>query len=149
MGEENGGMARVKIVHEMELGGVEYSLDVQETAAAKVSAAIQKDPDIVGVFGVNVFSAQGAYQAVANAGLLGAVKIVTWDATETLIEALRKGEIDLILAQMPAEMGALVVEWGYKDLTEGVEVPKKIIPGLFSFNRDKVNDPEAQQYIYK
>lgn len=136
MGRENGFRAGLKIFPDMELVGVEYSLDSQETAAAQVSAALQKDPDIVGVFGVNVFSAQGAYQAVANAGLIGAVKIVTWDATETLIEALRKGEIDLILAQMPAEMGALSVEWGYKYLTEGVEVPKKVIPGFFIFTRD-------------
>lgn len=149
MGRENGFRAGLKIFPDMELVGVEYSLDSQETAAAQVSAALQKDPDIVGVFGVNVFSAQGAYQAVANAGLIGAVKIVTWDATETLIEALRKGEIDLILAQMPAEMGALSVEWGYKYLTEGVEVPKKVIPGFFIFTRDNVNDPDAQGYIYK
>lgn len=149
MGRENGFRAGLKIFPDMELVGVEYSLDLQETAAAQVSAALQKDPDIVGVFGVNVFSAQGAYQAVASAGLVGAVKIVTWDATETLIEALRKGEIDLILAQMPAEMGALSVEWGYKYLTEGVEVPKKVIPGFFIFTKDNVNDPDAQRYIYK
>lgn len=149
MGRENGFRAGLKIFPDMELVGVEYSLDLQETAAAQVSAALQKDPDIVGVFGVNVFSAQGAYQAVASAGLVGAVKIVTWDATQTLIEALRKGEIDLILAQMPAEMGALSVEWGYKYLTEGAEVPKKVIPGFFIFTRDNVNDPDAQRYIYK
>lgn len=149
MGRENGFRAGLKIFPDMELVGVEYSLDLQETAAAQVSAALQKDPDIVGVFGVNVFSAQGAYQAVASAGLVGAVKIVTWDATETLIEALRKGEIDLILAQMPAEMGALSVEWGYKYLTEGVEIPKKVIPGFFIFTKDNVNDPDAQRYIYK
>lgn len=149
MGRENGFRAGIGIFPEMELVGVEYCLDLQETAAAQVSAALQKDPDIAGVFGVNVFSAQGAYQAVASAGLVGAVKIATWDATQTLIEALRKGEIDLILAQMPAEMGALCVEWGYKHLTEGAEVPKKIIPGFFVFTKDNVNDADAQQYIYK
>jgi ribose transport system substrate-binding protein len=149
MGRENGFRAGLKIFPDMELVGVEYCLDVQETAAAQVSAALQKHPDLVGVFGVNVFSAQGAYQAVATAGLVGAVKIATWDATETLIEALRKGEVDLILAQMPAEMGSLCVEWGVKYLTEGVEIPKKVIPGFFVFTKDNVNDPEAQQYIYK
>ncbi|MFQ5835561.1 MAG: ABC transporter substrate-binding protein [bacterium] len=149
IGRENGFRAGLKIFPDMDLVGVEYCLDVQETAAAQVSAALQKDPDIVGVFGVNVFSAQGAYQAVAAAGLVGAVKIATWDATLTLIEALKKGEVDLILAQMPAEMGALSVEWGYKYLTEGAEIPKKVIPGFFVFTPDNVNDPEAQQYIYK
>jgi len=149
MGRENGFRAGLKIFPDMELVGVEYCLDVQETAAAHTSAALQKDPDIVGVFGVNVFSAQGAYQAVAAAGLVGAVKIATWDATLTLIEGLKKGEVDLILAQMPAEMGSLCVEWGVKHLTEGAELPKKVIPGFFVFTKDNVNDPEAQQYIYK
>jgi len=105
--------------------------------------------DLEGVFGVNVFSAQGAYQAVVSAGLEGAVKVATWDATETLIEALKRGEVDLILAQMPAEMGALCVEWGVKYLTEGAEIPRKVIPGFFVFTQENVNDPEAQQYIYK
>lgn len=149
MGRENGFRAGLKIFPDMELVGVEYCLDVQETAADQVSAALQKHPDLVGVFGVNVFSAQGAYQAVATAGLVGAVKIATWDATQTLIEALKKGEVDLILAQMPAEMGSLCVEWGVKYLTEGAELPKKVIPGFFVFTKDNVNDPEAQQYIYK
>ena len=133
----------------MELVGVEYCLDLQETAATQVSAALLKNPDLEGVFGVNVFSAQGAHQAVVTAGLEGAIKIATWDATETLIEALKRGEVDLILAQMPAEMGALCVEWGVKHLTEGAEIPRKVIPGFFVFTQENVNDPEAQQYIYK
>ena len=146
---ERGFRAGIKIFPDMELVGVEYCLDVQETAAAQVSAALQKHRDLAAVFGVNVFSAQGAYQAVVNAGLQGAVKIATWDATETLIEGLRKGELDLILAQMPAEMGALCVEWGVKHLQEGAKLPKKVIPGFFVFTKENVNDPKAQQYIYK
>jgi len=146
---ELGFKAGLKIFPNMELVGVEYCLDVQETAAAQVSAALQKHPDLAAVFGVNVFSAQGAYQAVVSAGLQGAVKIATWDATETLIEALKRGEIDLILAQMPAQMGSLCVEWGVKHIKEGAELPKKVIPGFFIFTKENVNDPEAQQYIYK
>lgn len=149
MNRELGFREGLKIFPDMELVGVEYCLDVQETAAAQVSAALQKHPDLAGVFGVNVFSAQGAYQAVVSAGLEGAVKIATWDATETLIEALKRGEIDLILAQMPAQMGALCVEWGVKYLKENAEIPKKVIPGFFIFTQENVNDPEAQQYIYK
>ena len=149
MGRELGFRAGIKIFPDMELVGVEYCLDLQETAATQVSAALQKNPDLEGVFGVNVFSAQGAHQAVVTAGLEGAIKIATWDATETLIEALKRGEVDLILAQMPAEMGALCVEWGVKHLTEGAEIPRKVIPGFFVFTQENVNDPEAQQYIYK
>jgi len=146
---ELGFRAGIGIFPNMELVGVEYCLDVQETAVAQVSAALQKNSDLGGVFGVNVFSAQGAYQAVVNAGLEGAVKIASWDATEILIEALKRKELDLVLAQMPGEMGSLCVEWGFKYLTEGAELPKKVIPGFFVFTQENVNDPDAQKYIYK
>jgi len=64
---ELGFRAGIGIFPNMELVGVEYCLDVQETAVAQVSAALQKNSDLGGVFGVNVFSAQGAYHALVNA----------------------------------------------------------------------------------
>lgn len=138
----------IKKYPDIELVGVEYCLDVQEKAQAQVAAVLQANPDIVGIFGTNLYSAQGAYQAVVNAGLTGAVKIATWDATEDLIAALRAGKVDLILAQKPAEIGSLAVEWGYRYF-HGEKVPKKIVPGFFFFTKDNVDDPESQQYIYK
>ena len=129
--------------------GEDWCLDVQQEAMDLTTAALQKDPDIVGIFGVNVFSSQGSYQAVVNAGLTGAVKIASWDATQTLIEALKAGEVDLVLAQKPAEIGALGVEWGYKYLKNGEEVPKEVIPGFEFFTQDNVDDPDMQQFIYQ
>lgn len=149
MDRERGFRAGISIFPNMELVGVEYCLDVQETAAAQVAAALETNPDLAGVFGVNVFSAQGAHQAIANAGLDGVVKVATWDATLTLIEALGRGEVDLILAQMPGEMGSLCVQVAYDYLTKGTLPEKKIIPGFFVFTQENVNDPDAQQYIYK
>ncbi len=134
----------------MKLVGMDYCLDVQQKAQSMTLAVLQKEPDIVGVFGVNVFSAQGSYQAVVNAGLTGAIKIASWDATQTLIEALKKGEVDLVLAQKPAEMGFLAVEWGYKYLTnKKTKVPKHISTGFEVFTKDNVNSPNMQQFIYK
>jgi ribose transport system substrate-binding protein len=133
----------------IELVAHEYCLDNQEKAQAQVAAVLQKHQDLAGVFGVNVFSAQGAYRAIVNAGLKGAVKVATWDATEDLINALRKGEVDLVLAQMPAEIGALAVEWGLKYLKDGTPIPdKKLVPGFFVFTPENVDDPDTQQYIY-
>ena len=135
----------------LKLVGVEWCQDVQQKAQEQTLAALQKDKDIVGIFGTNVFSAQGSYQAVVNAGLTGAVKIASWDATQELIGALKKGQVDLVLAQKPAEMGALAVEWGVKYLKDkkGVKVPKKVIPGFQFFTKGNVDDPKMQQYIYK
>jgi ribose transport system substrate-binding protein len=133
----------------MEVVGVDYNRDIQETARKQTLTMLQKNPDIVGVFGTNMFSAQGSYQAVVEAGLTGAVKIASWDATKVLINALKEGQVDLILAQKPAEMGALAVEWGYKFFKEKAQVPKKVIPGFEFFTRENVNDPTMQQFIYQ
>ena len=129
--------------------GVDYCMDVQQKAMDQVAAALQKNPDLVGVFGANVFTSQGAYQAVVNAGLTGAVKIASWDATETLIQALKAGQVDLVLAQKPAEIGSLAVDAAYKYLTQKVAPPKKIIPGFEFFTKDNVDSPDMQQWIYK
>ncbi len=133
----------------IELVGVDFNLDVQQKATDQTLAALQKDPDIAGIFATNVFSSQGAYQAVVNAGLTGAVKIATWDATVDMIAALKKGEVDLVLAQKPYEIGYLAVEWGYKFLTDGTEVPKAVIPGFEYFTQANVDDPAKDEFIYK
>jgi ribose transport system substrate-binding protein len=134
---------------DIELVGVEYNLDNQEKAQQQTAAALQANPDIVGVFGTNLFSARGSYQAVVNAGLTGAVKIASWDATVDLINALKEGQVDLVLAQNPYAMGQLAVEWGYKFFTEDAEVPKKLNPEFFFFTHENVNLPESQRYIYQ
>ncbi len=149
MGREKGFVEGMKKFPNIEVVAVEYCLDNQEKAQAQVAAVLQKHSDLAAVFGVNVFSAQGAYRAIVNAGLTGAVKVATWDATEDLINALRKGEVDLVLAQKPAEIGALAVEWGYKFLKDGTPIPnKKVVPGFFVFTKENVDSPDAQQYIY-
>lgn len=132
----------------MQLVGMDYCMDVQQKAQEQTLAALQKNPDLVAIFGVNVFSAQGSAQAVVSSGLAGTVKIASWDATETLIQMLKDGKIDLVLAQKPAEIGSLAVDWGYKYLTAKTQVPKKIVPGFEFFTRDNVNDPNMQQFIY-
>jgi ribose transport system substrate-binding protein len=132
----------------VQLVGMDYCLDNQQKAAELTTAALQKNPDIVGIFGVNVFSAQGAAQAVKNAGLAGAVKVASWDATQTLIDALKAGDIDLVLAQLPGEIGSLGIDAGYKYLSAKTMPPKKIIPGFQFFTKDNVNNADMQQYVY-
>jgi ribose transport system substrate-binding protein len=149
MGRVKGFTEAIAQYPNMEVVGVDYNLDVQQKAQEQTLAMLQANPDVVGIFGTNLFSAQGAYQAVVNAGLTGAVKIASWDATPDLINALKEGKVDLVLAQKPAEIGQLAVEWGFKYLTQKAKVPKKVIPGFEFFTRENVNDPNMDQFIYK
>jgi ribose transport system substrate-binding protein len=148
-GRRDGFLRAMKEYPNIEVVGIDYNMDVQETAQRQTAAVLQANPDLKGIFGTNLYSAQGAYQAVANAGLSGEVKIASWDATPDLIKALKDGKVDLVLAQRPFQIGQLAVEWGFKYLTQKAKVPKRIVPGFFFFTRENVDDPASQQYIYK
>jgi len=46
--------------------------------------------DLAGVFGTNLFSAEGAAQAIKNANKQGTIKVASFDAPEQAIVDLRK-----------------------------------------------------------
>ena len=55
--------------------GPDYNLDDPNKATQQTAAVLAREPDLAGVFGTNVFSAQGAGAAVVNAGLGGHVQV--------------------------------------------------------------------------
>lgn len=133
---------------EMEIIRVDYNGDLQEVARNQTLTVLMDHPELVAVFGTNVFSSQGVSSAVKNTGLSGAVRVAAWDSTETLVRSLRNGEVDLVLAQKPAEIGALAVEWAHSYLIEGKKIPKKITSGYVILDKTNINDPDMEQYIY-
>ncbi len=133
---------------EMDLVRIDYNGDIQDVARDQTLEALLEYPDLVAAFGTNVFSSQGVSAAVKNTGLSGAVKVVAWDATETLVQNLKNGDIDLVLAQKPAEIGALAVESALRFLVEGKELQPLITSGYVVLTRTNVNEPEMEQYFY-
>src|SRR4051812_4970841 len=79
--------------------GPEYNLDDPNKAAQQAGAVIEQNADLAGIFGTNVFSAQGTGTAVVNAGLGGHVQVVAYDATQLAMELMDKGVVSLVLAQ--------------------------------------------------
>ncbi len=130
------------------LVGVDYNDDDPSKAQAQVEAMLQKEPDLAGIFGTNVFSAQGAGQVVANKGLSGKVKVVAFDATETAVEMLKAGTVDMVIAQKPSDMGYLAVEMAVAYLDGVTSVPKHIPTGYQIITRDNMDDPAVQAFFY-
>jgi ribose transport system substrate-binding protein len=125
--------------------GRDYSNDKPETAAAKVKAALAKNPDIKGIFATNLFSAEGAATGVREAGAKG-VKIVGFDAGPKQVEDLKQGIVQALIAQKPAEIGADGVEQAYNALT-GKPNEAKIATGFTSITQDNLE--ENQDNVYK
>ena len=124
--------------------GREYSNDKPEVAAAKVKAALQKNADLKGIFGANLFSAEGAATGVREAG--AKVKIVGFDAGPKQVKDLEDGTVQALIAQRPADIGAQGVEQAFNAL-EGKPTTKKI--GTKSVSITKDNLDQNQDALYK
>jgi ribose transport system substrate-binding protein len=127
--------------------GVQYSHNEPATAAKLVTAALQKDPDIVGIFATNLFSAEGTATGVRQADKQDSVKIVGFDAGPAQVKQLREGTVQALIAQKPAEIGTDGVEQAMAAL-EGGSTEKDIQTGFTIITKDNL-DGEGKDAVYK
>jgi ribose transport system substrate-binding protein len=128
--------------------GPDYNLDDPNKATQQTAAVIEQNPDLAGVFGTNVFSAQGAGAAVVNAGLGGKIQVVAYDATKAAIESLNKGDVSMVLAQKPFDMGYLAMEFALADSAGVTSLPKRVETGFAIIDKSNVADPNYARFIY-
>lgn len=132
------------------LVGVDYNGDSAATAAQQTSALLQRTPDLSGIFGANLFSAEGAAQAVKNANLSGTVKIANFDAPEQSIADLRAGAVDMVIAQKPSDMGTTGVDYAMQAISgDTTQIQKRVPTGYVVITRDNVDSEDSQNAIYK
>ena len=129
--------------------GPDYNLDDMNKAQQQTAAIIEQNPDLAGVFGTNVFSAQGAGTAVVNAGLSGHVQVVAYDATKAAIELMGKGVVSLVLAQKPFDMGYMAVQFAVADAAGVTSLPRRVETGFAIIDKDNVKDPKIARFIYQ
>ncbi len=129
--------------------GPDYNLDDANKATQQTAAVIEREPNLGGVFGTNVFSAQGAGTAVVNAGLGGHVQVVAYDATKLAIELMNKNVVTLVLAQKPYDMGYMAVQFAVADAAGVTSLPRRVETGFAIINKDNVKDPAIARFIYQ
>ena len=129
--------------------GPDYNLDDPNKATQQTAALLEREPQLAGVFGTNVFSAQGAGAAVVNAGLGGHVQVVAYDATKLAIELMNKGVVSLVLAQKPFDMGYMAVQFAAADAAGVTSLPRRVETGFAIIDKDNVKDPAIARFIYQ
>ena len=129
--------------------GPDFNLDDPNKAAQQTAAVLSREPNLAGVFGTNVFSAQGAGTAVVNAGLGGHIQVVAYDATQLAIELMDKGVVSLVLAQKPFDMGYLAVAFAAADAAGVTSLPPRVETGFAIIDKNNVKDPAIARFIYK
>jgi ribose transport system substrate-binding protein len=132
------------------LVGLDYNNDSAAVAAQQTAAVVQRDKTLSGIFGTNLFSAEGAAQAVKNANKQGTIKIANFDAPQQAITDLKNNVVDLVIAQKPGDMGSIAVQYAIDALNgKTSNLKKRVATGYVVIDRTNVDTPEAQNAIYK
>jgi len=127
--------------------GVEYNNHVPAKATQIVNAALASNPDLKAIFTTDYLGAQGAIAAIQAAGKAGDVKIVTFDASEDVVQALKAGNVQAIVSQNPVEQGILGVKEAVKALEGEKTIPEQLVPTKV-LTKDNIDDPDSKAYIY-
>lgn len=133
----------------MEIVGVDYNEDSENNAVQQTAATLEREPELVGIFGTNVFSANGAGIAVNNAGLSGAVDVIAFDATSFAAEQMRAGVVSMMIAQKPFDMGYMAVQMSLAHNAGVTSIPKRIPTGYAVITMDNIDDPDVSRFIYE
>lgn len=99
-----------------------------------------------GIFCCNESTGVGMLLALRDAGLAGKVRLVAFDAGETLIAGLRSGHVDGLVAQNPMRMGYLGVKH-MVDVLRGRPVPARVDTGVGFVTRANLDAPELAEFV--
>jgi ribose transport system substrate-binding protein len=140
----------IKEYPNIEYLGTEYDNDDPTQAASITTSTLQSNPDLKGIFGANVFSGQGAGTGVRQSGKKEQVSVVAFDASPTQVEDLREGNVDILIAQHPNDIGDKGVRIAVDYLKSDKEPSsKQITTGFTTVTRDNLDKPEVKEYLYK
>mgnify|MGYP000928244508 FL=1 len=98
-----------------------YTEGTTESAYKKAKEIIKQYPNLKGIVGANQYMTEGICLAIEELGLSKKIKVVGFDSSNVIIEALEKGIIEAILVQKPFNMGYLGVKVAV-DLFDGKKV---------------------------
>ena len=125
----------------------QFNDDDANKAASQFQSVFARNSDLAGVFGANLFSAMGAANGVKQSGKNGTVKVVAFDAPTSIVGEIKSGNVDIAIAQHPAEIGYFGVVAAFAHLT-GQSVPTLIGTGFTVIDKSNIDDPNVKRFIY-
>ena len=125
----------------------QFNDDDANKAASQFQSVYARNSDLAGVFGANLFSAMGAANGVKQSGMSGKVKVAAFDAPTSIVGEIKSGNVDIAIAQHPAEIGYFGVVAAVAHLT-GQSVPTSIGTGFTVFDKGNIDDPNLKRFIY-
>jgi ribose transport system substrate-binding protein len=133
---------------DMQFLGVQYSNNQTARAAGIVTATVAAHPDLKGIFTITTNNTEGAATGVREAQMEGKIKIVGFDTSDPIVEAIRKGVVSADIVQYPYKVGQLGLEM-MVDALNGKPIERQVTTPFVVATPQNIDTPEVQQYVYK
>jgi ribose transport system substrate-binding protein len=117
-------------------------------AKKQLMEVYSKNKNLNGVFGADLFSAIGAADGVKALNMSNKITVVALDATEEIANKINNGEIHSAIAQHPRAIGYYGIMCAY-GLMSNEGYPLSLNTGFTVINRDNINNPSFNKFIYK
>jgi ribose transport system substrate-binding protein len=124
----------------------QYGMSDRSKAMAAAENILTAHPDLDGIFASTEPSSVGTALALKSRGLAGKVKFVAFDASEGMVEDLKGGTIDALVAQDPFRIGYEAVAT-LVDKLNGKTPPKRIDLSARVITKPDLDRPEIKALL--
>ncbi len=124
----------------------QYGMADRAKARGAAENMLTGNPDLGALFASSEASSLGAIQALQSRGLNGKVRLITFDTSQSHLEALAGGTIDLMMVQDSARIGYEAV----RSLTEklaGRQPEKRMDLPVRLVTKDQLHKSEIQELV--
>lgn len=129
--------------------GTQFTKNAQATAATITSTTAGSNAKLVGVYTMATNNTEGAVTGLREAGKTSKqVRIVGYDTSAPILEALKAGDVTGLVVQYPYGAGKLGVDTAVA-LANGKSVPRNQATKFVFATPDNLSSSEVQQFIYK
>ncbi|MBI4580807.1 MAG: substrate-binding domain-containing protein [Planctomycetes bacterium] len=144
---EDGFLAAIKAAPGITLvSSDQYGGPTSDTAYTQSENLLNRFAELDGVFCSCEPMAFGMLRALQSAGRTGKVKLVAFDPSEKLIQAMKDGQLHGIVLQDPLNMGYLAVKTMAAHL-RGEKVPTRIDTGCTIAMPENMNEPRIKELL--
>jgi ribose transport system substrate-binding protein len=131
---------------DIQIVGNQYGLADRAKARAAAENILTAHPDLNGMFASSEPSAVGASLAIQGRNLTDKVVLVAFDASDTMVEDLRSGAIDVMIVQDAHRMGYEAVKT-LVDKLNGKTPPHRLDLHAARVQAKDLNEPEVKRLL--
>jgi ribose transport system substrate-binding protein len=147
-GEEQRGFEdRIAEYPNIEYLGTQFHNNDQNAGVSITKSIITANPDLAGIFATNTFGSQAVATALRELDMVGDVKVIAYDTSEEIIQGLKDGVFEAVLAYEARKEGVLSVS-AAAALVRGEDVDVLNMVGNRVLTVDNVDDPENMELRY-